>query len=243
MSLRTTDPTGTQPKRRLRVPLIAALAALLTVAALAVAVGTGVLRLPFLGSPTVTEADQAYGWALTIPTAWTKKQVKPTGGTTIRYQSQGDGVGVRVQAQFLTAEMPPDGIKDNQVTGQLKALVAKHGPDVTIQEGPTFGSVRGVPYVHYLYTFTDFSSGVAILLEDSDYYLFNGAKLEAVTFETTAARYRNHAAEFTRALQTFRSRHMTEGATPSPSGPAGSASPSPKASASPAASPAATKGR
>ena len=230
MSLRTTEPAGTKPRRRLRVPLIAALAALLTVAALAVAVGTGVLRLPFVGSPTVTQADQAYGWALTIPTAWTKKEARPTGGTTIRYQSQGDGVGVRVQAQFLSAEMPPEGIRDNQVISQLKALVSKHGPDVTIKEGPTFGSVRGVPYVHYLYTFTDFSSGVAILLEDSDYYLFDGAKLEEVTFETTGARYRDHAAEFTRALQTFRSRHVTEGATPSP-----------KVSAPPAASPAASQ--
>jgi len=225
LSLRTTDPTGTQPKRRLRVPLIAALAALLTVAALAVDVGTGVLRLPFLGSPTVTEADQAYGWALTIPTAWTKKQVKPTGGTTIRYQSQGDGVGVRVQAQFLTAEMPPDGIKDNQVTGQLKALVAKHGPDVTIQEGPTFGSVRGVPYVHYLYTFTDFSSGVAILLEDSDYYLFNGAKLEEVTFETTAARYASVLPDINKAIQTFHSQHLTAGPSPSVTATATSAPP------------------
>ena len=107
--------------------------------------------------------------------------------------------------------MPPDQVRSDAVVSQLTKLVNDHGPDVTIREGPTFGTIHGVPYVRYVYTFTDTSSGVPVTLEDVDYYLFNGAKLEEVTFETTAARSAAALPDINKAIQTFRSQHLAPG--------------------------------
>ena len=222
MSIRATEggpPWGStglpepEPKRR-NIKLI--LLALLVVVALAVGVlvATGVVHVPFVGSDTKTVGDPAFGWTITIPTKWTSKAQTIT-GSTVRFQAEGSGVGIRVQAQRFPQEMPADQVRSDAVVNQLKILVNKHGPDVTIREGPTFGTIRGVPYVRYVYTFTDTSSGVPVTLEDVDYYLFNGAKLEEVTFETTAARYAAVLPDINKAIQTFRSQHFTAGPSPS----------------------------
>jgi len=202
-----------EPKRR-SIKLI--LLAVLVVVALAIGVlaATGAVHVPFVGSKTKTVGDPAFGWTITIPTKWTSKAQTIT-GSTVRFQSEGSGVGIRVQAQRFPQEMPADQVRSDAVVNQLKTLVNKHGPDVTIREGPTFGTIRGVPYVRYVYTFTDTSSGVPVTLEDVDYYLFNGAKLEEVTFETTAARYAAVLPDINRAIQTFRSQHLTAGPSPS----------------------------
>ncbi len=232
MSIRATEggpPWGStglpepEPKPR-NIKLI--LLALLVVIALAVGVlvATGAVHVPFVGSHTKTVGDPVFGWTITIPTKWTSKAETVT-GSTVRFQSEGSGVGIRVQAQRFPQEMPPDQVHSDAVVNQLKTLVNRHGPDVTIREGPTFGTIRGVPYVRYVYTFTDTSSGVPVTLEDVDYYLFNGAKLEEVTFETTAARYTSVLPDINKAIQTFRSQHLTAGPSPSVTATATSAPP------------------
>jgi hypothetical protein len=143
----------------------------------------------------------------------------------VRFQAEGSGVGIRVQAQRFPEEMPADQVRTDTVVNQLKVIVNKHGSDVTIREGPTFGTLRGVPYVRYVYTYTDTSSGTPLLLQDADYYLFNGAKLEEVTFETTAARYASVLPGINKAIQTFRSQHFTAGPSPSVTATATSGSP------------------
>jgi hypothetical protein len=194
------------------IVLLGGLAAI--VVAVGVLVATGVVHVPFIGSNTVTEGDPAFGWTITIPTKWTSKSQALT-STTVRFQAEGSGVGIRVQAQRFPAELPADQVRSDTVVNQLKTLVNRHGTDVTIREGPTFGTIRGVPYVRYVYTFTDSSSGVPVVLQDADYYLFNGAKLEEVTFETTAARYASVLPDINKAIQTFRSQHFTAGPSPS----------------------------
>jgi hypothetical protein len=184
------------------------------VVALGVLVATGVVHVPFIGSNTVTEGDPAFGWTITIPTKWTAKAQSLT-SSTVRFQAEGSGVGIRVQAQRFPEEMPADQVRTDTVVNQLKVIVNKHGSDVTIREGPTFGTLRGVPYVRYVYTYTDTSSGTPVLLQDADYYLFNGAKLEEVTFETTAARYASVLPDINKAIKTFRSQHFTAGQSPS----------------------------
>lgn len=220
MSLRATeggppwDATGLpEPSPQGRNNKLIALAVLVVVVAtLGILAVTGVIKVPFIGSDTKTVTDPAFGWSLTIPTKWgTKAQMLQ--GTTIRFQAEGNGVGVRVQAQLFPEEMPADQVKSDTVVSQLKTIVNKHGPDVTIKEGPTFGAIHGVPYVRYVYTFTDNSSGVPVVLQDADYYLFNGAKLEEVTFETTAARYATNLGDITTAIGTFRSPRFVAGQT------------------------------
>ncbi|MEA2535500.1 MAG: hypothetical protein QOJ93_3311 [Actinomycetota bacterium] len=223
MSIRATEgggpPWGTtglpepEPKRR-NVKLIVLAAVLAVIVALGALAVTGVVHVPFIGSNTVTEGDPVFGWTITIPTKWTAKGQALT-SSTVRFQAEGSGVGIRVQAQRFPQEIPADQVRTDTVVNQLKVIVNKHGPDVTIREGPTFGTIRGVPYVRYVYTFTDSSSGVPVPLQDADYYLFNGAKLEEVTFETTAARYASVLPDINKAIQTFRSQHFTAGASPS----------------------------
>jgi hypothetical protein len=233
LSIRATEgggpPWGTtglpepEPKRR-NVKLIVAAAVLAVIVALGALAVTGVVRVPFIGSNTVTEGDPAFGWTITIPTSWTAKAQSLT-SSTVRFQAEGSGVGIRVQAQRFPEEIPADQVRTDTVVNQLKVIVNKHGPDVTIREGPTFGTIRGVPYVRYVYTFTDSSSGVPVPLQDADYYLFNGAKLEEVTFETTAARYARVLPDINKAIQTFRSQHFTAGPSPSVTATATSGSP------------------
>ncbi|MCW3042678.1 MAG: hypothetical protein JWL57_836 [Actinobacteria bacterium] len=233
MSIRATEgggpPWGTtglpepEPKRRnVKLIILAALVAVVVV--LGVLVATGVVHVPFIGNRTVTEGDPVFGWTITIPTSWTAKAQALT-SSTVRFQAEGSGVGIRVQAQRFPQEMPADQVRTDTVVNQLKVIVNKHGPDVTIREGPTFGTIRGVPYVRYVYTFTDSSSGVPVVLQDADYYLFNGAKLEEVTFETTAARYASVLPDINKAIQTFRSQHFTAGPSPSVTATATSGSP------------------
>lgn len=223
MSIRATEgggpPWGSsglpepEPRRR-NIKLI--LLAILVVIALALGVlaATGTVHVPFVGSNTKTVGDPAFGWTITIPTKWTSK-AQVMNNSTVRFQAEGSGVGIRVQAQRFPQEMPADQVRSDAVVNQLKKLVNDHGPDVIIREGPTFGTIHGVPNVRYVYTFTDNSSGVGVTLQDADYYLFNGAKLEEVTFETTAARYASVLPDINKAIQTFRSQHFT--AEPSPS--------------------------
>jgi len=233
LSIRATEgggpPWGTtglpepEPKRR-NVKLIVVAAVLAVVVALGALVATGVVHVPFIGNRTVTEGDPAFGWTITIPTKWTAKAQALT-SSTVRFQAEGSGVGIRVQAQRFPQEIPADQVRTDTVVNQLKVIVNKHGPDVTIREGPTFGTIRGVPYVRYVYTFTDSSSGVPVPLQDADYYLFNGAKLEEVTFETTAVRYASVLPDINKAIQTFRSQHFTAGPSPSVTATATSGSP------------------
>lgn len=214
-------PVAEEPKGP-NTRLIVLGAAVAVVAVLLVLTLTGAISVPFFGNKSVPLADSAFGWSLTVPRKWVaKSQV----GTTniIRFQSEGNGVGVRVQAQLFPQEVPADQIHGDVVLNQLKKLIATNRPDVTINEGPTFGTINGVPYVRYVFTFTDFSSGVAIPLKDMDYYFFNGAKLEEVTLEVSAAKYAQTAAEFNKTILTFHSRRITA----SPSAPTGTATSSP----------------
>jgi hypothetical protein len=220
----TTSLPEPEPKRR-NIRLIALAVLVAIVVAVGVLAATGVVHVPFIGTKTVTEGDPAFGWTITIPTKWTSK-AQALNNSTVRFQAEGSGVGIRVQAQRFPEEMPPDQVRSDTVVNQLKTLVNRHGTDVTIKEGPTFGTIRGVPYVRYVYTFTDSTSGVPVVLQDADYYLFNGAKLEEVTFETTAARYASVLPDINQAIQTFRSQHFTRG-TPSVTGTATSPPASP----------------
>lgn len=208
---------STKPKRSL-IPYIAAAVVVAVVATLAILAGSGRIQLPFVGKPTVSQVDATYHWSLTFPRAWAAKKA-PVSVDTIRYVSTGDGVGVRVQAQFLKQEVSAAETKASDMVAELNKLEGpqQNRPDSTIKAGPTFGSVNGVPYVHYLLTYTDFSSGTAVLLEDSDYYLFNGANLEIVTFETNASQFSKESGAFTKAIATFHSKHLVEG-TPAPAG-------------------------
>ncbi|GAC1367294.1 MAG: hypothetical protein NVSMB32_12190 [Actinomycetota bacterium] len=242
MSLRGIEPQAAppgaaEPGRRNPI-LIAGIVAFVLVAGATLAAITG--HLPFVGKPTVTKANDAFGWVLTFPRTWDKAEPTTKLGPPIRFVSQGGGVGVKVQAQLLTAEMPPGGTTDPALFATLEKLEKniQNRPDLTFIEGPghgglATGTIHNVPFVHYLITYTDFSSGIPILLEDSDYFFFNGAKEEQVTFETDAKDYKKHAGEFTKAVATFQSRHITQGATPPPS-------PSPAASPAPAPAPAKT---
>jgi hypothetical protein len=208
------------------VILIAALAAVVLVLIVIGLVVFGHVNLPFIGKPTITKGDPAYGWGITFPSAWARHEAEPpSGSSTIRYQSQGSGVGIRIEAEFLKGDMPPEGVRDPGVQRQLHDLIYRRSGDIGIKEGPIFGSVHGIPYAHYLLSFTDFSSGRPIPLEDSSYYLFNGANLEIVTFETTAAKFGEHASEFAKAIETFQSKHISSGGEPSPAAPTGTATP------------------
>lgn len=215
--------------------LIALAIVVVVVAAVGVLGATGAIHVPFLGNKTVTEGDPLYGWTLTIPTKWdAKHQAFNTNTTTIRFQSEGSGVGVRVQAQRFPQEVPADQVRSDVVVSSLRKLVNAHGADVVVKDGPTFGTLRAVPYVRYIYTYTDNSSSVPISLEDADYFFFNGAKLEEVTFETTAAHYDKDLSDINTAIGTFHSAHLGPGPSLSPSA---SGSPSPSPSLSPSASP------
>jgi hypothetical protein len=217
LSLRASEPTpsvpdtfGPQTKRNL-IPFVAAgvvLALVVTVAAFA---ATGRLQLPFVGKPTFSEVDPVFHWSITFPRAWAAK--KGPAKDTVRYVSQGDGVGIRVEAEFLKGEVSAAEARSNDMTTELKQLEGPNQsrPDASIVGGPTFGTTNGVPYVQFLVTYTDFSTGVAVPIEDSDNYLFNGANLEIVRFETDAKNFSAQSSAFAKALQSFHSKNLTEG--------------------------------
>jgi len=240
LSLRASEGSGEappQPKQRnTKLIVLAAVTAVVVVVA---ALGFfGVIHVPFIGSKTETVGDPVYGWTLSIPVKWAAhSQTFNNSTTTIRFQSDGSNVGVRVEAERFSEEMPVDAIQGDTVINQLKMLVTRHGPDTTILEGPTFGSLRGVPYVRYVYTFTDTSGQVPRELKDLQYYVFNGAKLEIVTFETTTKNWSSVLGDMNTALASFHSQHL--GVGPSPTGTA-SPSHSPTSTASPSASPSAS---
>lgn len=214
-----------------RILLGAAAVALVAVVVIGVGAATGHIQLPFVGKPTVNYVDPLYHWTITFPKAWAEKKA-PVSVDTIRYESDGGGVGIRVQGQFLKGEINAAATHSSVMLSQLKGLEGptESRPDSTIVAGPIFGAANGAPYVHYVVTYTDFSSGVPVLLEDSDYFVFNGANLEIVTFETDAKNYSREAPQFVTALDSFHSKYITEGSLP------------PSPAASPGASPAASPG-
>ena len=236
MSLRGLDPRpSAEPDEGPTGPnrlLIAAVVAVVLIAAVAVASIKGYIQLPFVGKPTITEANSALGWSIQFPKAWAKtsnSKLQPP----IYYVAQGGGVGIKIQAQLLTAEMPANGTSDAAVLAELETNEkASNRPDITFIEGPghgglATGTIKGVPFVHYLIIYTDYSSGVPISLEDSDFYFFNGAKEEQVTLETDAKDYAKHKADFDRVIHTFTSRKITAGSTPLPTAPATTATATP----------------
>jgi hypothetical protein len=240
LSLRASNPlpsvpddfgTG-QPKRSL-IPFIAAAVVILVIAGVIYSAASGRLQLPFVGKPTTTEKDSLYHWSMTFPKAWSTKAVVSTNIT----ESDGAGVGVRVQGTQLDGEITAAELRQPSMQQQLnkdEGPTAQGRPDATILSGPVYGAVNGIPYAHYLVTFTDFSSGVGILLEDSDYFLFNGANLEIVTFECDAKNFSGQSAAFTKAIGTFHSDHLGPAVLPSPvpsASPATSPSPSPSVTA------------
>jgi hypothetical protein len=222
-----------------RILLGAAAVALVAVVVIGVGAATGHLQLPFVGKPTVNYVDPVYHWTITFPKTWAEKKA-PVSVDTIRYESDGGGVGIRVQGQFLRGEITPAATRSPVMLAQLKGLEGptESRPDSTILSGPTFGTVNGAPFVHYLVTYTDFSSGVPVLLEDSDYFVFNGANLEIVTFETDAKNFSQESSQFVTAMDSFHSKYLTEGAVPASPAAAPPASPGVTATASPAAPPA-----
>jgi len=213
LSIRATEepPPSLEPKP-LPVKLIGAVVAVVLIAGVLVAGATNVIDLPFIGSHTVTELDSSYGWAITFPKAWNRHPRRPTDATTVRFITEGGGVGLRVQVNILPTELPADRIKET--APQLHDQIKQKGPDITILDDGTMGTLHGLPYFYYLSTYTDFSTGVAIPLEDEDYVLFNGANIEIITFETKASNYPKVASQFKKAMQTFRSRRTTLGVTP-----------------------------
>lgn len=228
MSLRGLEPAPAEAEPegpwRPHPLLVAGVAIVVLVVGLIVASSKAWIQLPFVGKPTVTEANATLGWSITFPKAWAKKKgsgLKPP----IYYVSQGGGVGIKIQAELLSGEMPAGGTTNPELTADLdKIEKASNRPDITFLQGPGHGGVgngtiHGVPFVHYLITYTDFSTGIPILLEDDDYYFFNGAKEEQVTFETDAKDYAKNAADINKAIQTFTSRHISAGSTPLPTPP------------------------
>lgn len=248
MSLRATEPKppsggiNFDEPARPRVVLYLAAAVVVVAAIVAVGIGaaTGHINVPFVGKPTVNYVDTFYHWTLTFPKAWATKKA-PVSVDTIRYESDGAGVGVRVQAQFLKGIINADTTKSPAMLSQLKGLEGPtpSRPDATIVSGPEFGTITGAPFVHYVVTYTDFSSGVPVGLEDSDYFVFNGANLEIITFECDAKNFRKESPAFLKAFQSFHSKYLTLGDLP-PASPTPSPVPSPSPAAPPAASPGAT---
>jgi hypothetical protein len=192
------------------------------VVALAVIAGvlaaTGVVPVPW-APKTVTEGDPVFGWTLTFPKAWNAKHQTPNSATTtVRFESgNGNGIGVRVQALRFPQEIPADQARSDTVLNQFKVLVNRRASDVTIVDGPTFGSIHGLPYARYVYTYSVSLNGVPRTVEDDDYYFINGAKLEEVTFEALASKWAKTLPEFDKAIATFRSQHLSAGTVPSPS--------------------------
>lgn len=220
------------PKGRI---LLAALGvALVALVVIGVGAATGHIQLPFIGKPTVNYVDPFYHWTITFPKTWAEKKA-PVSVDTIRYESDGGGVGIRVQAQFLKGEISPPATRSPAMLAQLKGLEGptESRPDATILAGPIFGSVNGAAYVHYLVTYTDFSSGVPVLLEDSDYFVFNGANLEIVTFETDARNFSRESGPFVTAMNSFHSKYISEGSVPASPSAGPPASPGVTATATP----------
>jgi hypothetical protein len=254
LSLRGTEPPpsvpesfGPEQQRRNLVPLIVGAVVVAVVATVGFLAVSGRLPLPFAGKPTTTQDDPVWHWAITIPKAWDTKARGAVGGATgIRFESEGDNVGVRVQAEPLTGVVTPAETRSSQITSVLtkdEGPDPTGRPDATILSGPTFGTINGAPYVHYLVSYTDFSSGVPVKLEDSDYYLFNGANLEIVTFETDAKSFAGKAPDFQKAIDTFHSKYLSEGVpAPTPTGVTSTATTSPSSTATTSPSPAASAG-
>ncbi|HLI56036.1 MAG TPA: hypothetical protein VKY26_03280 [Actinomycetota bacterium] len=264
MSLRANDPGPSLPddfgqqKRSLTPYIVAAfvVAAVATIAFLAV---TGRVRLPFVGEPVTTQADPIWHWSITFPKAWATKTRTPPASDVegVRFESEGDNVGVRITAEPLAGVVTAADTRSTEFTQALTAKAEVPGggrPDLSVLSGPNFGTINGVPYDQYLIDYHDFSSGVAVLLEDTDYFMFNGANLEIVTFETDQKYFAKDQPAFVKAVKTFHSKFLSEGvpASPSPTGvtatatsspstpPAStptSSSPTPAPSSTPAASP------
>jgi hypothetical protein len=219
----TTGELEPEPKRRTPLLIVAALIVGLIVL-LGVLAATGVVPVPW-APKTVTEGDPVFGWTLTFPKAWNTKPQTPT-TTTVRFQSNsGNGIGVRVQAQRFPQEIPADQVRSDTVVNQLKNLVNRRANDVTIVDGPTFGTIHGVPYTRYVYTYSVSLNGVPRTVEDDDYYFINGAKLEEVTFEALATKWAKTLPQFDKAIATFRSQHLSVGGVTSTATTAPSVSP------------------
>ena len=216
-----------------RILLIAGVVSAVLILGVGVAAALGKLQLPFVGKPTVTQGDVLYGWTITFPREWAKQKA-PLQVDTIRYESDGGGVGIRVQAQFLKEPVSAARAKSSDMQNELNTLEGPNAsgrPDASIIAGPEYGTINGAVSVHYLVNYTDFSSGVPVKLQDSDYYIFNGANLEIVTLECDKKDFAKNEPDFQAAIKTFHSRHMVEGVNPSPS---------PGSTPSPAATPSVT---
>ncbi|HEU5002673.1 MAG TPA: hypothetical protein VFW71_07840 [Actinomycetota bacterium] len=224
MSLRANEPEPTPlvpvpMSTGRRILLIAGVISAILIVGVGVAAAFGKLQLPFVGKPTVTQEDSLYGWTITFPREWAKQKA-PIQVDTIRFESDGDGVGVRVQAQFLKEPVNAARAKTQDMQKELNTLEGPNAsgrPDATIISGPDYGTINGAVSVHYIVDFTDFSSGVPVKLQDSDYFIFNGANLEIVTLECDKKNFAKHQDDFEAAIKTFHSRHMVEGVTPTPS--------------------------
>jgi hypothetical protein len=195
------------------IVLAAVLAVIVAVGALAV---TGVVHVPFIGKQKVTEGDPEFGWTLEIPTRWTANAHSFT-GTDVRFRAEGSGVGVQVRAQRFFQEIPPDEVRKDQLVQQVKPVINDASAQLTIVDGPTFGTINGVPYVKYLYTYFAPLNGVQSKLEHSQYHFFNGANVEEVTYETLASQYAKNVADIEASIKTFHSAHLTPVPTPSTS--------------------------
>lgn len=224
MSLRANEPEPTplvpapMSKGR-RTLLIVGVVSAIVILGVGVAAALGKLQLPFVGKPTVTESDGVYGWQFTFPREWAKQKA-PLQVDTIRYESDGNGVGVRVQGQFLKEPVNLTRVKKTDMVNELNTLEGPNAsgrPDATIISGPEYGSLNGAVTVHYLVDYTDFSSGVPVKLQDSDYFVFNGANLEIVTLECDKKNFDKLKGDFDTAIQTFKTRNVPQGVTPAPS--------------------------
>lgn len=243
MSLRANDPGPSIPddfgqQKRSLLPYIIAAAVVAAIATVAFLAVTGRIQLPFVGRPVETQADSLWHWSITIPKAWATKTRTPSGASTgTRFESEGDNVGVRVQAEPLTGVVTAAQTRSSnftQVLTKAEGPSATGRPDATILAGPNFGTINGVSYDQYLVDFHDYSSGVGVLLEDTDYFMFNGANLEIVTFETDKTLFNQDLPQFLKAVKTFHSKFLSEGVpaspAPTPTGATATATSSPPAS-------------
>ncbi|MGH2719930.1 MAG: hypothetical protein ACRDJU_15325, partial [Actinomycetota bacterium] len=173
----------------------------------------------FVAAPVETHKDALWQWQLTFPKAWATKSQSSTGSTGIRYQSEGDNVGVRIQAEPLSGAVTAAQTRSSdftQILTKSEGPSATGRPDATVLSGPHFGTINGAPYDQYFIDYHDYSSGEPVLLEDVDYFIFNGANLEIVTFETDQKYFAKNQPAFEKAIKTFHSKYLSEG-TPSPS--------------------------
>ncbi len=210
-------PPAPEPKSRRKLWLVLGIAG--AVVAIAATVGFFVLRerskpSPKALPPAQTVSDPVFGWAISFPKSWQRFDERNTQSLRLTAAGgEGDSfAGLQVFVNALREEINPKDLPD--IKDERIENLKRNTPGLEITSARVI-KLNRLPAIHVVYTFPELE-GLPLL--HSHYYIFNGAKLEQIIFETSPQDFSKYSKTFDAIAATFRStpRRLSP-APPSPS--------------------------